>query len=228
MHTHSWKLGERCFIASLDTSAHPIKARVMPAQVIHVTSGTATAMAQNPERFGSQFTEGIPYRTERDARAALRAELRKRLGMLGALRKLPLQGWATGFPVPEGFPSLGATVYLIEPESREVLEVVVGFLHLIEGAGYDEAPENPETSMRRIREWFADRERALAVAQKRHGMAFMFVPKEEVAARAAAAINAIWDAAAKRLRDPEWNRRHNEAMKGFIEGLKDRQPLAAG
>lgn len=228
MRNHSWKLGEQCFIADLNLSTQPIRARVMPAQVIHVTGRIATAMSANPERFGPTFTDGTPYRTVREARAALRAELRKRLGLAASLRRLPLEGCATHFPVPEGFPSLGQVVYLIDAEHAEVLEVETGFLHLVDGAGYDEAPGNPEASMRQIREWFADKNRALAVAAERHAKRFAFVTKEEVAARATEAIDKIWDDAAARMKDPTWMAQTRDDMEHFFADMNARHPIAAG
>jgi len=231
-----FKLGDPCFIVS-DEAGHMC---IMPGQVVHI-SGTPKphygGMAMHSARLGRAISaEGTAYATAKEARAHARAQLRKRerttLGALGArLARIPLIGYRPNWDIPTSMPRWGEAVYVHDEEAGEVLEVTVGFIGLTFAsfeAAYDPSPGNGEVSMVPMRHWWANKETAFNAARYHLYREFTFVPKEEVARRADAAIEKIWSDPEERLRDPEWNRRHNEGLRAFIKAVQDRVPVAAG
>ena len=208
----------------------------MPATVVCLSglpNTHARAMAMNPTRLAGRISEeGTPFSKEQEARNCARCRLAARTSWIAArLTKIPLEGHRPRFESPLSLPEFGQVVYVLDQEAEEVLEVTVGWTGLDFGtwqAGYDSSPGNPEANMVIIREWWSSKECALWGARNRHHKEFAFVSKEEAAKRVDASIEKVWSDAAARLRDPEWNRRNNEAMKSFIEAVRARTPVAAG
>lgn len=232
MSQTKWKLGDACFIVDAESE----RVQVMPAKIFRI-SGLPTTCAWACSYVERAFSaprrhEGEPFPAEKEARKHARALLTKRTSWAAAhLTKIPLAGREPRLPTLVALPDIGQVVYVLDAAAAEVLEVVVGFLGIEFGqveAGYDESPGNPETSMIRIKEWWQTLEGAQAAARSRYTAPFGLVPKEEVARRANARVDTIWAEAAARLKDPEWNRQHNESVRLFLDELRGRAPIAAG
>lgn len=216
MQHRTWKFGEPCFITDMSIGLTQATMRIMPAIITHIggTDGrVATATAFSTDDFGKQFVEGSPHASEKEAREWLDNYVTR---ISDAAKQAEVSGMRPGWYIPSALPRNGETVYVIDKKTGEILEVVVGIVKFDHGFlefGYDESPGNPETSMIRFGEWWKSPDEAQRAAKEKFGRELPIIAKAEVARRADARIEKVWDDTMQRLNDPAWIARHNEGMR---------------
>ncbi len=215
MENRSWKLGESCFIVDLSISYGHARITIMPAIITRV-SASASATAFSTAKFGPQFVEGQPFACEKEAREWIAAYVGR---ITAAAAEADIVGMQPGWYIPSNVPAIGDTVYTVDIEEKEILEVVIG-ITLMEGSrlrvGYD--PGNSEASHVSMEEWWLTRKDAEAYAHKQHpGVKFSFLTKEQVRERSDAEIQGIFDQAEANLHSPGFLTN----LKGFVEALRN-------
>lgn len=214
MERHTWKLGDRCYIADVNIAQGRMRFRVMPARVMHVAGINgrfATAQSVNPRSESPldpwpSATTGCPFASKWSAFRYVRRIMREN----GISLSVPIQ--FEGEEPKMGslsadIPELGQVVYGIDTGKWEIFEAQIGYLRYRFGrvyVGYDESPGNPEASNVRIKQWWPTRAAAEAYAHRHHGGGWTFVSKEELARRTNAAIDKAWSDVLERIKSPEF------------------------
>ena len=202
-----WNVGDACFIVDLHTDPRCISVKILRATVTQVfnTEGThARALSLNRNLLGRPETVGQPFASVKAARQFLRTYAKQ---VRRAASRAEVSGEGPAWQLPQDAPKQGDTVYTLDVEQKELLQVTVGIVRVDNGqmeVAYDQSPGNPEASNVRMRRWWTTWEAAEIYVHQNHGEGWTFVSKEELARRINGDIDQIFTKAQARLRDPLW------------------------